>query len=93
MAAVIRRSLKGNKNGKHWEDLAGYSCEELIAHLKKTIPKGYTWDDYLTNRLHLDHHPIPLYWFVFETPKDKGFKKAWALNNLRLFPALENIRK
>ncbi len=93
MANAIRNSLKDGKNGVHWENSVGYTREGLIVHFKKTIPKGYTWDDYLEGKLHIDHHPIPLYWFVFTSYKDRGFKKAWALDNLRLFPASENMRK
>jgi hypothetical protein len=73
----------------HWEDLVGYTLENLIKHLKKTMPKGYTWQDYLKGELHIDHI-IPIRAFMFKSPKDKEFKQCWDLENLRLLPAKEN---
>ena len=92
MSIAIGRSLKGNKNGKHWEVLVGYSMLDLKRHLQKTIPKGYTWQEYLEGKLHIDHI-IPKNAFEFTKPEDINFKKCWALVNLRLLPAKENIRK
>jgi hypothetical protein len=92
MAIAIGISLKGNKNGKHWEALVGYSMLDLKRHLQKTMPKGYTWQDYINGELHIDHI-IPKNAFEFTKPEDINFKRCWALGNLRLLPAKENIRK
>jgi len=92
MSREIRDSLKGNKNGRRWEDLVGYNLNKLINRLKKTMPKGYTWMDYLEKRLHIDHI-IPIYVFNFNTSGDSDFKRCWALNNLRLLPEKENLNK
>ena len=89
---AVWKSLNGNKNGKSWEDIVGYSCIKLIRRLKKTMPKGYTWNDYLDGKLHIDHI-IPISAFNFTTLKHIDFKKCWALNNLRLLPAEENLKK
>jgi len=89
---AIRKSLKGNKAGHHWEDLAGYTCNDLMKRLKKTIPKNYTWDDFIQGKLHIDHI-IPISAFNFTKPEHPDFKKCWALKNLRLLPARENIIK
>jgi 5-methylcytosine-specific restriction endonuclease McrA len=88
----IAKSLKGNKNGKHWEDLVGYTLEELINHLKKTMPEGYTWQDYLEHKLHIDHI-VPISAFNFNKPKHIDFKNCWSLDNLRLLPMKENLSK
>jgi len=89
---IIGSSLKGNKNGRHWEDLVGYNLKDLIKHLNKTMPNGYYWNDVLTAKLHIDHI-IPISAFNFTQPKHTDFKRCWALSNLRLLPAKENIRK
>lgn len=88
----IRDYLKGSKNGRHWEDLVGYTSNELIKRLKKTMPEGYIWADYLKNRLHIDHI-IPTSAFNYSSPENPDFKKCWALGNLRLLPKKENLNK
>jgi len=88
----IRDYLKGNKNGRHWEDLVGYTSNDLIKRLKKTMPEGYTWADYFKNRLHIDHI-IPISTFNYSNPENPDFKRCWALENLRLLPARENLIK
>ncbi|MBA7562647.1 hypothetical protein ES695_04090 [Candidatus Atribacteria bacterium 1244-E10-H5-B2] len=85
-------SLKGNKSGRHWETIVGYTLSDLIKHLKKTIPKGYTWKDYLRGRLHIDHI-IPIIAFVFNKPEDREFKSCWNLHNLRLLTKKDNLSK
>jgi len=92
MSRAIRHSLKGNKNGKHWEKLVKYTTEDLIKHLKKTIPKGYNWQDFLKGKLHIDHR-IPKSIFNFDKPNQIDFQRCWALENLRLLPARENLIK
>lgn len=83
----VNRSLKGNKNGRHWETLVGYTLADLVKHLKKTIPKGYTWAE-----CHIDHI-IPISAFNYDKPENPDFKKCWALFNLRLLPIKENLTK
>jgi len=92
MSGAIRASLRRNKSGYHWELLVGYSVNSLIKRLKKTIPVGYSWQDCLNGSLHIDHI-IPIDAFNFIKPENPDFKKCWALNNLQLLPAKENIIK
>jgi len=88
----IYKSLRGNKKCRHWEDLVGYNVIDLIKHLQKTMPEGYTWQDYLKGRLHIDHI-IPISAFNFNKPEHPDFKRCWDLKNLRLLPAKENLIK
>ena len=86
---------KGNsKKGKSWKDIVPYTLNGLIKRLKKTLPKGYTWDDYINGRtdLHVDHK-IPVSVHNFKSYKDTDFQRCWALKNLQLLPAKENIIK
>ena len=69
-----------------------YDLNDLIKRLKRTMPKNYTWQDYLDGNLHIDHI-IPISAFNFSTPKQIDFKRCWALENLRLLSAEENLRK
>jgi len=88
----IRKSLKRNKAGYHWETLVDYTINDLLKHLKKTLPKGYTWQDFIEGKLHIDHI-IPKSIFNFTKSNHIDFKRCWALENLQLLPAKENLRK
>ncbi|MBA7591448.1 hypothetical protein ES708_33605 [subsurface metagenome] len=92
MSCKIWQSLKSGKNGRHWESLVGYKLVDLIKHLKKTIPETYNWQGYLSGNLHIDHI-IPISAFNFTRPEHIDFKRCWALKNLRLLPAKENLIK
>jgi len=94
IAARIRKSLKLRNVVKQelLEILLGYSIERLQTRLIKTIPNGYTWDDFLSGKLHIDHI-IPIAAFNFESHNDPDFKRCWALSNLQLLPAEENLKK
>ena len=89
MRTAIGATLKGNKNCRKWENLVGYSVDKLMEHLKKTMPKGYSWGDYLKGKLHIDHI-IPISAHNFTKTEHTDFKRCWALKNLRLLPAKEN---
>ncbi|MBA7512983.1 hypothetical protein ES705_04992 [subsurface metagenome] len=92
MGRNIGKALKANKAGRHWESLTGYTLAELIKQLNKTMPKGYTWQGFLSRELHIDHI-IPIVAFNFTKPEHIDFKRCWALSNLRLLPAKENLSK
>lgn len=92
MSSLIGYSLKGNKAGRTWESIVNYTLEDLKNHLEKTMPEGYTWQDYMEGRLQIDHK-IPTRAFVFRYPEDEEFKQCWALENLRLLPARKNLIK
>lgn len=88
--SAIRVSLHGDKNGRHWEDLVGYSLTDLRVHIERQFVDGMTWDNY--GEWHIDHI-IPLSIFNISGIKSKGFKKAWALENLRPLWGIDNYRK
>ena len=90
MATAIWKVLKKNKGGRAWVSLVGYTVDELKKYLKKTMPKGYVWQDYLDGKLHVDHK-IPRSVFNFTKPEHRDFKRCWALRNLQLLPAKKNM--
>ena len=91
ISCAINRSLKGAKNGLHWENIVGYTVADLIQTLEKDFRDGMTWDNY-GPLWHIDHM-IPLARFEYDSPEDPEFKKAWALNNLQPLWANENRLK
>lgn len=92
VSVAIRSSLKGNKKGRHWENLVGYTLNDLIKRLKRNIPEGYVWNDFIKSKLQIDHI-IPISVFNFTKPEHIDFKRCWSLENLRLLPAKENFKK
>jgi len=93
ISKAISKSIKrGSKGGESWLTFVEYSLDELVTHLRAGVPDGYTWDDYLSGTLHLDHI-VPISVHNFNKPQDADFKKAWGLNNLQLLPAFENMSK
>lgn len=62
ISPALCRSLKGNKNGRHWEDLVGYTRQELKQHLETLFTEGMSWDNYGKFGWHIDHI-LPLSFF------------------------------
>ncbi len=97
MSTAVYHSLKGNKNGRSWENLVGYNAEELKNHLEIQFEDWMTWENYGKveegkKKWHIDHI-IPKSHFKYETAEDSEFKKCWALENLQPLEAIENIKK
>lgn len=88
----INHSLRTGKNGRSWETLVGYNCNDLMKHLEKQFAEGMSWDNYGKHGWHIDHK-IPISAFNFETPEHIDFKRCWALDNLQPMWAVENIQK
>lgn len=86
----IRSALKGNKNGRHWEDIVGYTLDDLMDHLEKQFLPNMSWSNY--GDWHIDHIQ-PLCSFEFYDTKSSEFKDAWALENLRPLWAKDNLVK
>lgn len=90
ISGAIWRSLTGNKNGQHWEELVGFTLEALKDHLESRFTVGMTFDNY--GKWHIDHKR-PISSFNFKIPEDSDFKKCWALDNLQPLWAKENQMK
>jgi DNA-directed RNA polymerase subunit RPC12/RpoP len=86
----IYKSLCGNKHGRHWENLVGYTLDDLMAHLESQFSKGMTWDNY--GAWHIDHIR-PVSDFNFSTSDDPEFRVCWSLWNLQPLWAIENFMK
>ena len=90
MSVGIRRSLKGNKGGLHWESLVNYTQTELRKHLEGLFTPGMTWEN--MGEWHIDHI-IPINHFKFESYKDVEFRMCWRLENLQPLWASDNLSK
>lgn len=95
ISIMMCRSLKGNKNNLHWEELVDYTLDNLKQHLEYLFEPGMSWDNYGKFGWHVDHI-IPRAFFDREKLRDlkaKEFKKCWALENLQPLWAEENWKK
>ena len=84
-------ALKAKKGFRKWEDLVGYTLQDLINHLTPLLTEGMTWDNY-GNTWQVDHVK-PKSWFKYESSNDTAFKECWALSNLQPMFKIENIKK
>jgi hypothetical protein len=91
ISRAIRMSILDKKKRK-WENIVGYSIEDLINRLTNTVPIGFTLEDYRKGKLHVDHI-IPKSLFIFSSCEDTEFKKCWNLRNLRFVEGVKNISK
>ncbi|MFA5346544.1 MAG: hypothetical protein WC294_00235 [Methanoregula sp.] len=91
MSVAIRKALKnGAKKRQHWEDLVGYTLEQLKAHIEKQFKVGMSWDN--MGEWEIDHK-IPKVAFNYEKPEDIDFKRCWALSNLQPLWSTDNRSK
>lgn len=88
----LRHSLPGNKAGRRWETLVGYTVHDVKVHMENLFTEGMTWDDFLSGKIHIDHK-IPIIAFRFNSAEDEEFKNAWSLRNLQPLWATDNLRK
>ena len=89
----INLSLKKHnlsKGGRHWEDLVGYTSQELRGHLESLFQLGMTWEN--KGDWHIDHR-IPKSFFQIKEVGDVEFRMCWRLENLQPLWAFDNISK
>lgn len=90
MRTSIKKALRGRKAGRRWEALVGYTCADLVEHLMRQMPAGYTLADLGSGRIHIDHI-VPKSAFDVTDPAE--LRACWSLANLRPVPAAVNLRK
>jgi len=89
---LMYHSLHKTKNGRKWQDLVGYSINDLRYHIEKQFRDGMTWKQFMTGEIHIDHK-IPVSAFNYEKPEDEDFKRCWAIENLQPLWAIDNLKK
>jgi len=92
MSNNILKALKRDKDGYSWEQLVGYTKDDLKQHLESQFINGMNWKEFLKGNIHIDHI-IPKSLFKYSSPENREFKQCWALENLQPLWAEENIKK
>lgn len=91
MSVYIAKSLHGTKAGKRWEDLVGYTVDQLKRHLEKLFKEGMSWDNY--GKVWEIDHKIPVAVFNYEKPEHLDFKLCWDIKNLQPLECSKNRSK
>jgi hypothetical protein len=89
ISSLVRRAISG-KGGISWQDIVGYTRQDLMSHLERQFKRGMTWDNY--GDWHVDHI-VPRVAFDFEDKEDPEFKACWSLTNLMPLWAEDNLKK
>lgn len=84
ISKALCRWLRGAKKTKHWEDILGFTKEQLIEHLTPKMTKEMTWENY-GSYWHIDHIK-PKSWC-------RDIQEIWALSNLQPLEASKNCSK
>lgn len=92
VSSCINQSLRGNRNGAHWEILVGYTVTELRDHLESMFAPGMTWDNYGRGGWEIDH-VRPVSSFTFTSANEPEFGECWSLSNLQPMWWWENRSK
>ena len=90
VSSGINASLQGRKNTRKWQELVGYTLENLRGHLEDQFAPNMTWENY--GMWHIDHIR-PVSSFTFKSPDDSAFKECWSLENLQPLWAEDNMKK
>ncbi len=92
ISTAIYGSIVGDKAGRTWESLVGYTLNDLKNHLQKHFQPGMTWKNYGKKGWEVDHI-VPIKAHNFSTPGHEDFKRCWSLSNLQPMWAKENMVK
>jgi ribosomal protein S27AE len=90
----ICKSLRGNKNNAHWEDLVGWTAEEGRTHLESLFTEGMTWENYGCGKYQwsLDHVKAVSKFNITSNTCQK-LRDCWALSNLQPLWHVRNMEK
>lgn len=91
ISSAMYHALKGQKEGRKWEELVGYTLEELMQHLEEQFKEEMCWNNY-GSYWHVDHIK-PKSSFDYNSPEDPEFKECWALSNLQPLEETVNLKK
>lgn len=90
MGSCICLCLQGQKAGKYWEPMVGYTIDDLRHHLESLFQPGMSWDNYGMGGWEMDHK-TPVALFDFNNPEE--IRKCWSLSNIQPLWGLENKKK
>lgn len=87
---LMSNNIKKGSWLRSWTARLGYTMSELVEHLRKTLPKGATWQQFMDGGLHIDHI-VPR--ACFDLTNEDECRACWSLGNLRLITAMDNQAK
>lgn len=90
MRVQIRKALQSKKAGRRWEEMVGYTVKDLITHIERQLPRGWTINEFLANGWHIDHI-VPKSTFDVSCPEQ--LRACWSLPNLQPLSAKANMSK
>ena len=90
VSTSVYLALREAKAGRPWEELVGFTMQDLRKHLESQFQKGMTWENF--GKWELDHK-IPISAFNFKGPEDIDFRRCWSLSNLQPLWKIENRTK
>ena len=91
ISKAIHDLLRSRQKSSHWEDLVGYTIQDLIVHLEKQFDEKMNWGNY--GSYWVIDHILPITLFKFDSSNDPQFKQCWDLKNLRPLEKIANIKK
>ena len=86
----MAEQVKAGRFSAKWRALLGYSMHDLVRHLRRTLPKGATWEQFLSGELHIDHITPRA---AFDLADIAEVRACWSLGNLRLLSKDANLAK
>jgi hypothetical protein len=81
MSCSVRSVLGSKKRYRKWEQLTGYTKQDLLKHLESLFDENMTFGNYGTY-WEIDH-VIPKSLFHIENAECNEFKECWNLSNLQ----------
>jgi len=97
IGTLVWRSLRDNKAGRHWEELVGYTVDELKEHLENQFEDWMNWDNYgvagKDKKTWQIDHIKPRSSFDYNSVDDPEFRECWGLENLQPLDSIENMKK
>jgi hypothetical protein len=91
ITGAIRKRIVYHKSMGRFQNILGYTTEELVAHLESLFTPAMNWDNY-GSYWHIDHIR-PKSWFDYQSTSDDEFRKCWSLSNLQPLEATINCSK
>lgn len=88
ISRAIRKALTQRKNGRKWEDIVGYSLNELVNHLQSGFKDGMGFHNY--GEWEIDHIKPRS---SFDFSKEDAVVECWKLQNLQPLWMSENRSK
>lgn len=92
LSTEVNDCLSGRKNLRHWQDLVGYTLEQLKAHIETQFQPNMSWANWGRgeNCWHIDHIK-PQSWFDFSD--ESQIKACWSFSNLTCKWESDNLSK